>query len=247
MAFGPYSASAKSRVDRCQRPFRSLPQLWHSYVAYGVLNWSLDGRVGPGHSAAPTDRAVPARVGEAFDAVASMLIRPAGNVCTTKALTSNPNPTYTTTKDRSGHRKQWWRLYYQPRPSRASSLPRTRPSPSSGTCLWPPSPPKLHARQTPTFLTTQRRPNRDADPGLAYKLQFKEWPESWEQAREIECPKGHSSATSANVPNLQPTCTYVLRLVAVSPEDGTQSAPGPEIVVDTQAADCTPKGSCCVS
>lgn len=48
------------------------------------------------------------------------------------------------------------------------------------------------------------------------------------------------------MPNLQPTCTYVLRLVAVSPEDGTQSAPGPEIVVDTQAADCTPKGSCCV-
>ncbi len=89
----------------------------------------------------------------------------------------------------------------------------------------------------------------DGDPALGYRLQYKEYPESWEQARVLEVPPGHNQLTTASVPDLQPTCTYVLRLVAMSPEDGAVSAPGPEIVIDTQAADCTPKPGkrgCCV-
>ena len=91
----------------------------------------------------------------------------------------------------------------------------------------------------------------DADPALRYQLQYKEYPEAWEQARVLEVAQGRGQvvAVTASVPDLQPTCTYVLRLVAVSPADGAQSAPSPEIVVDTQAADCTPKPGkrgCCV-
>lgn len=91
----------------------------------------------------------------------------------------------------------------------------------------------------------------DPDPSLSYRLQYKEYPEAWEQARVLEVAQGQGQVTvvSASVPDLQPTCTYALRLVAVSPADGAASAPGPEIVVDTQAADCTPKmgkRGCCV-
>ena len=41
--------------------------------------------------------------------------------------------------------------------------------------------------------------------------------------------------TSTAVPDLQPCSTYNIRLVAVALEEGTESVPGPDIVIDTQA------------
>jgi hypothetical protein len=86
----------------------------------------------------------------------------------------------------------------------------------------------------------------DADDSLTYKIQYKEYPQSWEEARTVQVPHGESKMP-AYLPNCQPCSTYNIRLVAVREEDGAVSAPGEEIIIDTMQADCNPtKKMCCI-
>ena len=86
----------------------------------------------------------------------------------------------------------------------------------------------------------------DADDSLTYQIQYKEYPQPWEEARTVQVPHGESKMP-AYLPNCQPCSTYNIRLVAVREEDGAVSAPGEEIIIDTMQADCNPtKKMCCI-
>mmetsp|Transcript_13564 Transcript_13564/g.23768 ORF Transcript_13564/g.23768 Transcript_13564/m.23768 type:complete len:123 (-) Transcript_13564:217-585(-) len=97
----------------------------------------------------------------------------------------------------------------------------------------------------------------DPDPDCSYRLEYKEYPDAWEDCMSIEIPKGQGKADAGDgkdsgntIEELNPTSTYCLRLVAI--KDGVESEPGEELIVDTQAAKCTPdadeaKGKCVIS
>jgi hypothetical protein len=73
--------------------------------------------------------------------------------------------------------------------------------------------------------------------GAASILQVREFPKPWETAREISIPAGTREYT---VVDLLPTSTFQFRLVNLG-EDGSRSAPGPDVTADTAAASCLPK------
>jgi len=75
-------------------------------------------------------------------------------------------------------------------------------------------------------------------PGVAYRLQYKEFPEPWEECMSLEVEEGKGNAETTQVADLNPTSTYTLRLIAI--KDGLESEPSDELIVDTQAANCTP-------
>lgn len=81
---------------------------------------------------------------------------------------------------------------------------------------------------------------------MNYVIQYKEYLQTWEEAEHVEVPTGQNTMAAA-LPDLQPCATYVIRLLAVD-KNGLSSLPGPEIVIDTQAANCTPKTkkACCI-
>lgn len=74
--------------------------------------------------------------------------------------------------------------------------------------------------------------------GTAYRLEYKEFPEPWEECMSLMVEEGQGTAETTEVQDLNPTSTYTLRLIAI--KDGLESEPSEELVVDTQAANCTP-------
>jgi len=85
------------------------------------------------------------------------------------------------------------------------------------------------------FIPFHRFSRRDAVDTLRYRIQYKEYLQSWEEAAQVDVPSGQNRMVAA-LPDLQPCATYCVRLVAVD-EDGLESPPGPEIFVDTQGKD----------
>jgi len=77
---------------------------------------------------------------------------------------------------------------------------------------------------------------RTPDPECEYRLEYKEFPDDWADAKSIDIPKGQGSAQTSNVEALNPTSTYTLRLIAI--KDGKDSEPSDELTVDTQGQSC---------
>ena len=78
----------------------------------------------------------------------------------------------------------------------------------------------------------------------SYDLCYKIYQQTWEEQKvktigAEELQKGGSVVKTA-VENLEPGTTYAFRLVGKD-SDGNTGAPGPEMVVDTEAVGCTPK------
>ncbi|TFJ80088.1 hypothetical protein NSK_008645 [Nannochloropsis salina CCMP1776] len=96
--------------------------------------------------------------------------------------------------------------------------------------LLPPGEPRFVAAGD-----TSIRVEWDAIDTLRYRIQYKEYLQSWEEAAQVDVPSGQNRMVAA-LPDLQPCATYCVRLVAVD-EDGLESPPGPEIFVDTQGKD----------
>ncbi|KAJ1462378.1 hypothetical protein M885DRAFT_505180 [Pelagophyceae sp. CCMP2097] len=70
---------------------------------------------------------------------------------------------------------------------------------------------------------------RFASVGAATDVEYKEYPEDWNTAKRLPV----TAALEYKVEQLNPNSTYNFRLVG---ENGA----GPELVVDTQAPNCTP-------
>ncbi len=81
-------------------------------------------------------------------------------------------------------------------------------------------------------------------------LQYKEPPETWEEAREIALGNSQTQGATLNdtdLVDLKPGTPYFVRLALTAP-DGVRTY-GPENVFDTKPIDCGPKGkkSCIIS
>ena len=76
-----------------------------------------------------------------------------------------------------------------------------------------------------------------ATPHTPPGVEYKEYPEDWEQCKTMAAAPGTGSV-NATAEDLNPCSTYCIRLVAIG--DGGETA-GPEAIIDTQAPDCTPK------
>lgn len=72
---------------------------------------------------------------------------------------------------------------------------------------------------------------RDAISMLNYRIQYKEYLQTWEEATSIDVPNGQNTMIAA-LSDLQPCATYCVRLVALE-QDNVESLAGPEIVIDT--------------
>ena len=86
-----------------------------------------------------------------------------------------------------------------------------------------------------------------ADPTFAYRLKWLDCSEDtgegsdWnEHGNELTTDKGVGQATA---PDLQPTSTYMFKLVAID-ETGAESEESAVATLDTQVANCTPEPSC---
>ncbi|GAB5034791.1 low quality protein: proto-oncogene tyrosine-protein kinase ros [Nannochloropsis oceanica] len=86
----------------------------------------------------------------------------------------------------------------------------------------------------------------DAISTLNYRIQYKEYLQTWEEATSINVPTGQNTMITA-LSDLQPCATYCVRIVAIG-QNNVESLAGPEIVIDTAAANCTPrtKKACCI-
>ena len=74
----------------------------------------------------------------------------------------------------------------------------------------------------------------------SYELQFKEYPATSWNTKKLGALSS-DAMFKTEVTNLNPGCTYCLKLVA----DGQQD--GPELIVDTETIGCTPnEKSCCI-
>jgi hypothetical protein len=73
--------------------------------------------------------------------------------------------------------------------------------------------------------------HRDANNALNYRIQYKEYLQSWEEATSLDVPNGQNTMTAA-LPDLQPCATYCIRIVALGPNN-VESLAGPEIIIDT--------------
>jgi len=73
--------------------------------------------------------------------------------------------------------------------------------------------------------------HRDANSALNYRIQYKEYLQTWEEATSLDVPDGQNTMTAA-LPDLQPCATYCIRIVALGPNN-VESLAGPEIIIDT--------------
>jgi hypothetical protein len=73
--------------------------------------------------------------------------------------------------------------------------------------------------------------HRDANNALNYRIQYKEYLQSWEEATSLDVPNGQTTMSAA-LPDLQPCATYCIRIVALGPNN-VESLAGPEIIIDT--------------
>jgi hypothetical protein len=95
-----------------------------------------------------------------------------------------------------------------------------------------------------TEITVQFKPLSQS--GVSYKLQWKEYPASWESGNSTVVA---ATETKAVAEDLQPGTTYCVRLVVVDSASGAEKgSPSAELVIDTEQVGCTPKSesSCCV-
>ena len=73
--------------------------------------------------------------------------------------------------------------------------------------------------------------HRDAISTLNYRIQYKEYLQTWEEAASIDVPNGQNTMITA-LSDLQPCATYCVRIVALG-QNNEKSLAGPEIVIDT--------------
>ena len=82
---------------------------------------------------------------------------------------------------------------------------------------------------------------------VSYKVVVREFPKPWEQAEIISVPHGNK-AEKTIVEGRYPTSTYQVRIIAVF-EDGSESPPSQEAMVDIAVSNCVPekKNKCSIS
>mmetsp|Transcript_14460 Transcript_14460/g.17192 ORF Transcript_14460/g.17192 Transcript_14460/m.17192 type:complete len:120 (+) Transcript_14460:21-380(+) len=101
----------------------------------------------------------------------------------------------------------------------------------------PPAPDKPPKPQFEDCDETSIQCTWDPNPLCSYRLEYKEFPDEWEDCMSIDIPLGEGSAQTSNVEALNPTSTYTLRLIAIN-QAGVESEPGDVLTVDTQAPGC---------
>lgn len=87
------------------------------------------------------------------------------------------------------------------------------------------------AFQSVLILTQRILYRRDAISTLNYRIQYKEYLQTWEEATSINVPTGQNTMITA-LSDLQPCATYCVRIVAIG-QNNVESLAGPEIVIDT--------------
>jgi hypothetical protein len=95
-----------------------------------------------------------------------------------------------------------------------------------------------------TEITVQFKPLSQS--GVSYKLQWKEYPQTWETGKSTLVA---ATETKAVAQDLQPGTTYCVRLVVVDSTTGEEKgSPSADLVIDTEQVGCTPKSEskCCV-
>jgi hypothetical protein len=95
-----------------------------------------------------------------------------------------------------------------------------------------------------TEITVEFKPL--VEPGVAYKLQWKNYAQDWLSAagNEKKVTPGGNLTTKAIATNLEPGQTYCVRLVVIDSATGVEKGPpGKELVLDTEQVGCTPKTS----
>lgn len=81
----------------------------------------------------------------------------------------------------------------------------------------------------------------------SYDLCYKVYQQKWEEQKikKIGEDQLKGGKIKTAIVDLEPGTTYAFRLVA-NDADGNCGAPGPELIIDTEAVGCTPKKSSCV-
>jgi len=82
--------------------------------------------------------------------------------------------------------------------------------------------------------------------GSKYQVQWKQYPESWEDNTKHKSVA--DSQSKVEIEGLEPGTTYCLRLIVCDASERQLGAPGKELILDTEQVGCTPKPdkSCCV-
>mmetsp|Transcript_31902 Transcript_31902/g.46980 ORF Transcript_31902/g.46980 Transcript_31902/m.46980 type:complete len:113 (+) Transcript_31902:83-421(+) len=96
-----------------------------------------------------------------------------------------------------------------------------------------------------TSITVSFTPLSSSDVA-SYELCWKQYEQTWEEMESIPVYPATSGKTNATAQDLNPCTTYALRLVVVD-ADGSMGEPGTELILDTDAVDCGPKGKCTIS
>lgn len=110
--------------------------------------------------------------------------------------------------------------------------------------MVPPPPARFKGRTE--FSITLEVPRAQTQ-GILYRYEYKEASASWSQAIYID---SLPNATEVVLDDLNPTCTYEIRIYAVRKDtngnDIQISEPSEIAAVDTEVPGCAPKTQCCV-
>jgi len=79
------------------------------------------------------------------------------------------------------------------------------------------------------------------------------WEDSWDKESQskkinpgLSLEGGKSKKILCVAENLNPGCSYCVRLLAHDVNGDIQGDPGPELIIDTEAVSCTPKAKTCI-